>query len=440
MRKTVFKLGYLLRRPMVLKYYREFVRNNSKSVAELEREQNNALKQLIGFCFDHVPYYQELFKRLHLSKDDICTIKDLEKLPILTKAIIKSDPERLFPINVGIDFVIGSTGGSTGAPLKYRISPESYYRGVALLYRGLGFGGYMPGDRVAIIAGASLVSNKETFRKTVQNVILNFRQYSSYGVDPERFNRYLLHMNQWKPSYLRGYASSLYLLAKHIEENKVSLGGYLKGIFSTAEVLSIHQRSLIERVFHTKVFDTYGLNDGGISAYECRLHDGMHIDYERAIMQIVDDSGSVVIGVAGRIIATSLYDFAMPFIRYDTGDLGVIDVSTSCSCGSDRALLKQVYGRTTDYLKLNGKMIGSPVLTVLMGKVDLENYQIRQIDFNEIDVVYVNRSLLDSKDEDFIRRSFLAHVGLIKINFKKVHFSELLAENKHKFIVNEACF
>ncbi len=438
MRKIVFRLGYVLKRPMVLNYYNEFMRNNSKPIEELELQQNKGLKRLIDFCFDHIPYYQRLFKSLHLTKVDFNSINHLEQLPILTKDQIKNEPESFIPVNVKTNFINGSTGGSTGVPLKYRMSQECYCRSVALLYRGWWFAGYRPGDKLAVIAGASLVSNKETFKKKAQDFVLNFRHYSSYGMDSEILDRYLLHMNQCKPSFLRGYASSLYLLAKHVEENSIKLNFHLKGIFSTAEVLSISQRKLIERVFRVKVFDNYGLNDGGVSAYECDEHNGMHIDYERSILQTVNDDGKVVEGEKGKIIATSLYNFAMPFIRYDTGDLGLIDTSP-CVCGNARPLLKQIYGRTTDYLKLNNKVIGSPVLTVLMGKVDLENYQIMQKKSDEIDVKYVNESLLNNKDEDFIKKSFFEHVGQIKINFKRVKPYNLLIENKYKFIINEVC-
>lgn len=438
MRKMIFRLGYGLKRPMVLNYYNEFMRNNSKSIEELELQQNKLLKNLINFCFDHVPYYQRLFKSLHLTKTDFNSIKDLEKLPILTKDQIKNEPESFIPVNVKINFINGSTGGSTGAPLKYRMSQDCYCKGVALLLRGWGFAGYRPSDKLSVIAGASLVSNKETFKKKAQDFVLNFRHYSSYGMDSEILDRYLLHMNQWKPFYLRGYASSLYLLAKYVEGNSINLNFHLKGIFSTAEVLSISQRKLIESAFRVKVFDNYGLNDGGVSAYECDEHNGMHIDYERSILQTVDDNWKVVEGEKGKIIATSLYNFAMPFIRYDTGDLGLIDAS-NCPCGNKRPLLKHIYGRTTDYLKLNNKVIGSPVLTVLMGKVDLENYQIMQKKSDEIDVKYVKDSLLNSKDEDFIKKSFFEHVGQIRINFERVKPDDLLVENKYKFIINEVC-
>jgi phenylacetate-CoA ligase len=422
-----------------MRFYKDVMLDNSKPIDEIKSQQEVALRRIIGFCFDHVPYYQRLFESLKLTKSDINTIQDLDKIPVLTKERIKNEPESFSPKGMRMKIIHSNTGGTTGSPLKYKMSQECYCRGIALLLRGWGFAGYRPGDRIAVIAGASLVSNKETIKKRAQELILNYRQYSSYGMDSEILHKYLLHMNQWRPCYLRGYASSLYLLAKHIEENSIELAFRMKGIFSTAEVLSINQRELIERIFQMKVFDNYGLNDGGVSAFECSEHNGMHIDFERSILQTVDHNGAVVTGKTGKIIATSLYNTAMPFIRYDTGDLGLIDDTSTCPCGNKRHLLKKIFGRTTDYLKLNNKFIGSPVLTVLMGKVDVENYQIMQKDINEVDIKYVKKNMLGLDDENLIRKSFSEHVGAIRINFIKVNPDGLSAENKHKFIINEVC-
>ena len=113
-----------------------------------------------------------------------------------------------------------------------------------------------------------------------------------------------------------------------------------------------------------KVFDTYGLNDGGVSAYECQKHNGMHIDYERSILECADNNGHNIKNAEGKILATSLFNFAMPFIRYDTEDIGIIS-DNYCSCDCKRPLLIKMLGRKTDYLYLNGKYIGSPVLLEL---------------------------------------------------------------------------
>jgi len=422
-----------------MRYYRAFMLNNNKTIDDMRAQQNIELKRLIDYCFDNVPYYQRLFQSLKLEKKDINSIQDLEKLPILTKDKVRKEPESFLSRQSSRRVINSHTGGSTGAPLKYSMSPECYCRGIALLLRGWGYAGYRPGCRLAVIAGASLVSNEETFMRKAQDIVLNYRHYSSYGMDSNIMNKYLLHMNKWKPSYLRGYASSLFLFAKHIGDNSLDLQFHLNGIFSTAEVLTIKQRELIEKIFKTKVFNTYGLDDGGGSAFECDMHSGMHIDLERSIMQTVNESGMVIAGKVGKIIVTSLHNYAMPFIRYDTGDLGMIDDVSVCPCGNKRPLLLEVCGRTTDYLKLNNKIIGSPVLTVLMGKVDVDSYQIIQIKHNEIDIKYVKKSIIGIDDESLIKQSFYNHVGSIKINFIKIEMSDLVGENKHKFIINEVC-
>ncbi len=441
MNKIIFRLGYGLKRPMVLKYYKEFCLNNSKTNSELEAQQFAALKRMISFCYDNVPYYQKLFKSLGMKKNDFNSIEDLENLPILSKSQIKNEVESFWPDNFGQAYMDFASGGSTGVPLKYRLAHECYERGSALLFRGWNFAGYKIGDKMAFVAGASLVSasNKASIKKKIQDYVMNFYRYSSYGMDDNTLYSYLTDLNKRKPSYFYGYASSLYLLAKYIEEKKMRLKFKPKGIFSTSEVLYNQQRDVIARIFQSKVFNVYGLNDGGVSAFECQNQNGMHIYYERSILQTVDNNGRIVKDRVGRIIATSLYNYAMPFIRYDTGDLGLIDLKSECGCGCKRPLLKSVYGRVTDYLKLNGKMIGSPVLTVLMGKIDLEYYQVKQINVNEIDISYVKDVPLNEADIYFISNSFYDHVGKIKINFKKVSPVDLSTVNKHKFIINEVC-
>lgn len=434
--RTLFDFGYSITKPKVISYYKDFCEKKFIGIESLQREQDLSLQKLISFCIDYVPYYQDLFKKLGIKKGDFKSINDLNFLPILTKKQIKEDPDRFKPHGVPVDFVYGSTGGSTGEPLKYKMSIDCYARGVALLYRGWGYAGYSLSDKVSIIAGSSLVSKEKPLKAKLYDFILNMRHYSSYGMASDDLNYYVHHLQTWRPYYLRGYASALYLLAKYIDESGSNFNHALRGIFSTSEVLTVNQRQMIEKVFKVKVFDQYGLNDGGISAFECAEHNGMHIDMERSVLEVVDDKNISNINKVGKIIATNLYNYAMPLIRYDTGDLGCVDTSP-CACGNKRYLLKNVSGRITDYLKLNDKMIGSPVLTVLMGGVDVESYQIIQNRNNSILVKYVNGSIISDVDKSFIVNSLCSHVGKVFVEFQKVSAAELYTDNKFKFIIND---
>ncbi|MFC3883391.1 hypothetical protein ACFOU2_07590 [Bacillus songklensis] len=253
MNRLKFKMGYMLKRPEVLRAYQEIKSNESKGMDFLQEFQNRQLQKMVKFAVENVPYYTELFSHLHLNWQDIKTVKDLEKIPILTKDEMKRNPESFIPKNQSIPYVDGSTGGSTGVPLKYRMSKEDYARGVALLLRGFGFAGYHLGDKMSIIAGSSLVSKSKSLKSRVQDYMLNFHRYLSYGMDEKDLQMYLINIQKNKPLFLRGYASSIYIFAKYLEENQLSLDHQIKAIFSTSEMLFPQQRRLIEKVFKTKV-------------------------------------------------------------------------------------------------------------------------------------------------------------------------------------------
>lgn len=436
--KCIFKTGYLLKRPKIIRYYNEFRESQWKSFEWLKNQQEIQLKNLINFVYRNVPYYSKLFNRIDITPSDINTIEDLERIPILTKQIIKENWQDFIPRNINqIKYINGSTGGSTGIPLKYRMSNEDYERGVALLYRGFEYAGYKLGDKIAVIAGSSLIpTSKSEIKRKIQDFFLNARHYSSFEMSEENLLKYFYDVNKRKPDFLRGYPSSIYFFAKFIQDNNLKLNFQPKAIFTTAEKLFDKQRVLIEEIFKAKIFDNYGLNDGGISAFECKEHCGFHVSTERAILEIVDNKDKHVVNQNGKILATSLYNYALPFIRYDTGDLGIISAS-ECSCGRKTPLIKKIIGRTTDFLKLNNIVIGSPVLTILMGKFDIEQYQITQNGPSSIICKIIRGKTFKIEDENFIKKSFYGHVGEINIKFNYVDSILPTRAGKYKFIINK---
>ena len=126
----------------------------------------------------------------------------------------------------------------------------------------------------------------------------------------------------------------------------------------------------------------------------------------------------------------------MPLIRYDTGDLGVIS-DDYCPCGNEKLILKTLEGRITDFLKINGKLISSPVLTILMGKTSAMNYQIEQMNDNKIiiNMVYKDKAGIQS-DQELITTSLKSKVGDFELAFNIVDQIVVLKGKKYKFIIN----
>lgn len=437
-RQLILKTAFNLKRHGLIHLLNDFEKSQWRPYEVLRNEQEQQLKKLIAFVYNEVPYYTKLFNQHGLKPDDVIAIKDLEKLPVLTKNDIRENWQSLIPKNINkIRYLSDSTGGSTGETLKYRMSMEDYKRGYVLGLRGWEYGGYRLADKVAVIAGSSLIPNTGSrFRKIIHEFVFNDRSYSSFEMSKENLFRYFHNINNWQPRFFYGYPSSIYIFAGFMRDNNLRFGFEPKAVFTTAEKLFDRRRELIESVFGVKVFDFYGLNDGGVSAHECEKHCGMHIDMERSILEVVDDKNAQIIDQKGRILATSLYNFATPFIRYETGDIGIIS-SVKCSCGREMPLLKEIIGRTTDFLRLNDTIIGSPVLTVLMGKFDIEQYQIIQKNVDSIVCRIVKGKNYDTeKNEQFIRRSFYSHVGQINISFEYTDSILTKGGSKHKFIIN----
>lgn len=437
-RKLLFHASYLLRgKGAVLRHYKDFMETQWWPYDRLVAVQLQQLQRLLGFAYEYVPYYRKLFDSLGLRPSDIRNLQDLQKLPILTKQIIRQHRAEMVPRNVkGLHYVRSSTGGSTGEPLQYLMSIEDLTRGIALLYRGWSYGGYRLGDRVAKIAGSSLIPTAQSsLQKWAISLLRNIRSYSSYSMSDATLMQYVRSQNHFKPEFLRGYASSIYTVASFIRDRGLPVEFCPRAVFTTAEKLLEGQRRVIEEVFETQVFDTYGLNDGGVSAYECEEHCGMHIDMERAILEVVDENGHQVFDKPGKILATSLHNYAFPFIRYDTGDIGTI-INSKCSCGRELPLLTELVGRMTDVLDVNGRKIGSPILTVLFGKFDIEQYQIIQESSESLTCRIVKGPSYSKDDEEFIRKSLISHLGLVDIVFD--YFPSIVPEGgtKHKFIID----
>ena len=426
-------------RPRRLRLYRSYMVSQHEPFDVRRARQDAGLAAMLSYAEESVPYYGQAFANAGIRAQDVRAVRDLSPIPILTRSLIRGNPDAFLPRgSEGMAYVKGRTGGSTGQPLRYRMSLDDYEAGVALMYRAFGHVGYEPGDRMVIVAGGSLTSNSPGITDRVRDVVTNRRTLSSYGMSQQRMAAYLDLIARWRPKFVRGYASSLLALSQLALERGMRSHPSVRAVFSTAESLTPSARQMIEQAFGCEVIDGYGLNDGGVSATECAQHSGFHVDMERAVLEVVDEAGQPVVGRPGRILATSLLNRAMPFVRYDTGDIGVMTAET-CSCGRTSPLLSAILGRQTDLLVLDGVTIGSPVLTVLMGTTSAAWYQIVQTDGSTVVFRIVNADMAArQKDETTIVRSMRRHVGdNARVTFEYLDMADdLMAGDKHRIVIN----
>jgi phenylacetate-CoA ligase len=420
--------------------YKRLVQNQWKSYEELKEEQEKQLRVMINFAYKNVPYYHKLFYDLKLSPDDVKKVEDLEKLPILTKDIIKQNWEDFKPVNLNkLKYYEAATGGSTGTPFKYRLYKFDRFLAGALLYRGWGYAGYELGDKMVFLAGASLDIGKKSYvTKRVHEIARTIKKLSSFDMGEKEMKQYVSIINSFKPKFLRGYASSIFSFAKWTEENGIEIHQPL-AVFTTAEKLYPNMREKIKEVFNCDVYDGYGLNDGGVTANECSEHCGLHIDTERSIMEVVDKDGNKLENGEGEILATSLYNYAMPFIRYDTGDLGY-NIDDVCGCGRGYKLLKELVGRSVDvFVTPEGKNVHGWFFLYIFWEYckGINEYQVVQEKLDKIVIKIVPEDDFDEKQLDKIREIIRKKSEGWNVEFKFVDQIKRTGAGKYKFIINE---
>ena len=163
---------------------------------------------------------------------------------------------------------------------------------------------------------------------------------------------------QWlhdvNPGYLLGYPSALLGVAQVFEERGWRVDR-LREVLTFGEVLESKCRSACERAFGVKVIDTYSSQEVGYIALQCPDTENYHVQSENVLVEVLDESGAPCQpGQIGRVVITTLHNFAMPFLRYDIGDYA--EVGTICACGRGLPVLKRILGRQRNLLVMpNGE-------------------------------------------------------------------------------------
>jgi phenylacetate-CoA ligase len=355
--------------------------------------QDRRLGALLKYAYDNVPYYHEIFEKRGLKPDDIKGSRDLTKLPVLTKQIIRDNFGSLTACGLPKGSMnIYYTGGSTGEPLKfYRGKDDISGWDCAAGLRAFQWTGYELGRRCVILGEHALYeTTAERFvrrtKRFLERVNLLEAKYMSEQTMPF-FIKQLEHIHD---GVIRGYPSSMYLIARFIERE----GGPRirpRAIIPSGEKLYDFQKELIKRVFDCDTYSYYRSTEINAIACECSSHSGHHISAENIIVEIVDEEyRPVPAGQEGAILVTNLHSGVMPFIRYDIGDVGAI-YNGVCSCGRGLPVLAALNGRITDILYTrSGKSIPGVALPMgFLATWDVYQFQVVQNTYDDVTVKMV---------------------------------------------------
>jgi len=447
-RNIVFPLIDIASRQSVLRYLDLYEKSQWWNLEKLERMQEKKLRALIRHAWNNVPYYRRMFKTADLKPEEIKNVEDLENIPILTHENVKQYLDDLVAVNIPMRSMGRvQTGGTTGHPLLLYKDKNELSSSMASLYRGWRWSGYKIGEKMAQIWGAPTVASKyKLLRKRLRRLATRNILIGAWNLGHKNIEDAIRRLNKEKPTFLRGYTSPIYLFAKFIDQEGINLEFDLTGISTTAEPLLGFQRETIEKAFRCEVFDQYGCGEVNSMGFECKEHNGLHIPIERVYIEFLDekDYSPVSEGKTGRIVVTSLDNYGMPLIRYDTEDLG-IRRDGYCSCGSKLPLMDSILGRTIDMIRLpNGNVLFGGFFVIALEDMDW----IAKYDIIQFQVIQQTRDHIVLKIQSERTpsgqglRSFIdlvqRYVGddvVFEIEF--VHEIPVSASGKRRYIISE---
>ena len=317
----------------------------NKTAHDVER----SLSRLVAYARHRIPYYRD---HLKIAPTVVCS-DNRHQIPITTKAdlVAQQKPSRIssssqFPGQ----FLIG-TSGTTGQVLFIRMSrAEALFRSYTF-YRSLRENSKLSWPLAMTELGvgphAQTASRSSLLKRT--GLVRLERIPRLWPIDEQA-----IRLIKSSPQVITGQATCLEAVARHLLQAGRRVQPKL--VVSRGEVLAPHVRTLLEQAFDARVVDYYNCEEVGNVAYECPANpERMHVNTDCCIMEIVDSVGKPLpLGAEGRIVVTNLFNFTMPFIRYDLGDYGTMTSAGGdmCSCGSRWPTMFMPSGRSDDFFRL----------------------------------------------------------------------------------------
>ena len=319
------------------------------SPERLQKLQTDRLRELLRHAGAQVPYYRDLFAKERFDPASVTSVADVARIPLLSKALIRAKCKALFS-DEAKGLVRMNTGGSSGEPLIFYVGRDRVSHDVAAKWRATRWWGVDIGDRETVVWGSPLELNAQDRVRALRDRLLRTQLLPAFRMSAKELDVFIARIRRMRPRMLFGYPSALALIARHAAERRQRMDDLgIQVAFVTAERLYDDQRTEIARIFGCRVANGYGGRDAGFIAHECPAG-RMHVTAEDLVVEIVDADGRPLpAGDSGEIVVTHLASKDFPFIRYRTGDVGVLD-SAACECGRGLPVLGEVQGRSTDFI------------------------------------------------------------------------------------------
>ncbi len=329
-----------------------------------------------------IPFYQRHWAAAGMETGDIRSLNDLKKIPPfsvhdLREAIARNPPWGDF---IGIDpdeddpmpLAMQTSGGTTGLPRPMIYSPQDREVMNIITGRRLYMQGVRPFDLVQVTLSLGLSNGGFLAREGIWKYTGAVPVMTGSGAQtPTR--RQIEIMLAWKSKHLVGFPAYLRHIG-HVMRDELNINPRGVGIKSLIVHLGTDDRKSLEELWNADVFDTYGTNECGSLAAECREKNGMHVFEDAFILEMIDpETGcDVPDGERGAIYQTTLFKHLAPLIRFNSNDISAFKIG-GCGCGCNHRRIDRIFGRSDNMVKLRGTNIFPEAIGALVSETRESN-------------------------------------------------------------------
>lgn len=317
------------------------------------------IRRIVAHAWRNVPYYRALFHRHGIAPADIRGEADLIHIPITTRSDMQNarfedrlsrnvDPKKLLQFK---------TTGSSGQCLTVMRTWREQKLLSMFVVRAMRSFGLRQSDVIGIPRVRVPAHPRD--HQLPRRIADAFGVFRTVIVDPRSGTDHVQSLYDLRSEVIQGWPTILAAMAPRWRQlnNADGRERRLKFVIAGGEMLTPAAREQISLGFGAPVREIYGAHEFSLVAWQCVPTGALHLSDETLYAEVVRDGTRVKPGEEGETVVTALHSFAMPFIRYNLGDV-VVQGSAACSCGSPFSTISAIRGRSGDYLALpNGRTV-----------------------------------------------------------------------------------
>jgi len=410
------------------------------SLDELQKYQLQQFKLVYKHAVDTVPFYKDLYSQYDLPPIETLTFKQFQTLPFINRILVQSAADEMLSTNIPVShgkLSNKTTSGSTGVSLQLK---GTEIGGVLFAAHTLRDHLWHKRDLTKTFASIRLTHDENT--NPPNGIRYPAWGMSTGGIYNTGSSRVLSIQSsideQWEwlkkinPEYLLVYPSSLKGILERSKSEPAALSNLIE-VSTLAEVVTDELRDMVKSLWNVPLKDMYSSVEIGYMALQCPDHEHYHIQSESMILEVLDENNNPCkAGDIGRVVITTLHNFATPLIRYEIGDYAM--VGAPCPCGRGLPVLSKIMGRERNLVTLpNGEKrwvwVGDDIYG---GNLPITKFQMIQHTVEDIEIKLVCDPILDKAQESLLFEKLIETMSY-SFNFRLNYVDDIPRSKGGKF-------